>query len=127
MAKLLAENLNEYKENEKILNEEQLNEGIANQYAKLNKGDEKSVRQFVLALANKKYVTAPGASSNAAKKLIAQLASKLDIKLLLGFLEKAAADNFAGRTIIPYADPQAKTGRTLGWKLAANIKTQNAI
>lgn len=125
MRKLIAESLEEYREMNKQLNEEQINEGISDQYAKLNKTDEAAVRKFAEALALKKYVAAPGASANAAHQLIKSLAAKETKEQLINFLDKAAADKFAGRAIFIYADPNAKSGRLLDWKKASDVKPEN--
>ncbi|MFA5153387.1 MAG: hypothetical protein WC554_12560 [Clostridia bacterium] len=125
MKKLIAESLQEYREINNLLIEEQINEGITEQYAKLNKTDEASVRKFAEALSLKKYVPAPGASADAAHKLIKQLAASEKLEQLVQFLDAAAADKFAGRTIFVYANPTAKQGRLLSWKKGADIKPEN--
>jgi hypothetical protein len=125
MKKLIAESLEEYRNEQEPLNEEQINESIANQYAKLNKADEAAIRKFAEALALRKYVPAPGASSNAAQNLIKQLAAKETKEQLLVFLDKAAKDNFTGRAYFVYADPASKTGRLLAWKNAADVNVQS--
>lgn len=125
MKKLIAESLQEYRELNNMLTEEQINEGIAEQFAKLNKTDEPAVRKFAEALALKKYVPAPGASADAAHKLIKQLAASQKVEQLVQFLDAAAADKFAGVTIFNYADAQAKKGRVLAWKKAADRKLQS--
>jgi len=129
MKKLVAESLNEYSKlqdvNEELLTEAQINESILDQYNKLNKEDGNSVRKFAFELAKKKYVPGPNASNDAAFKLFKQLCEKSDIQKLQQFLQNAAADKFAGRTILQYADPQAKTGRILGWKNATDVKPES--
>ena len=121
MKKLIAESLEEYRELHTTLNEEQINEGIADQYARINKGDEPSVRKFAEALSLKKYVPAPGASADGAHKLIKQLAASENLQQLIQYLDKAAADKFSGRTIFIFANPETKQGRLLSWKAAKDV------
>ena len=124
MKKLVAESLNEYDELQNV-NEELLTESIMDQYNKLNKDDALSIRKFAFELAKKKYVPGAGANTDAAFKLFKQLAENLDVSKLVDFLQKAAADKFGGRTILLYADPQAKTGRVFGWKNASDVNPES--
>jgi len=124
MKKLVAENLNEYSEKDN-LNSQTLNESILDQYNKLNKNDSKDVKEFVFQLAIKKYLSGSLWKEDAAYKFIKNLVEKTELTALLSFLEKAAADNFAGRTALVYADPTNKTGRKLTWKNSKDLKLQS--
>jgi hypothetical protein len=112
MKKLVAENLNEF---------DKLNESITNQYKILDKTKEGDVKEFAFKLALRKYTAGIPWEGDAVYKTIKTVVEKSDLNTLLFFLETAAKDNFNGRSILLYADPQAKTGRKLAWKPASEV------
>lgn len=118
MKKLVAENYSEFSN---PLNEEQINEGIRRQFEKLDKTNEKAIREFAFKLAIKKYIYGATWEGDAAYKLLKALTTNTSSEKLLLFLQAAATDKFKGRAIIPYADPKLRKGRALAWKPIKNI------
>lgn len=107
MKKLVAESLSE----------NLLTESILTQYQNLDKGNATHVKEFALKLALRKYGSSDNWPGDGPTKMITHIINNWSDKQTLDFLQKAAANKFAGKPYMAYADPTTKTGRTLVWKV----------
>ena len=117
--------LNQYKESEGIIDEGLWDEikraliDLNNAYAKLNKEDEKAVRQFALNVALKTYV----GNKEAGQKSWTTWAQKKPIADVKAWLETAAKDKFLGR---PHVAP--KEGKLVAtWTPSSEVTLQSAF
>ena len=93
--KLVAESLNQWKDEKPVelqaeLNEEQLNEGLFRRWEKLDKDDDEAVRAFAMKIGK-------DVQGDAGLKTIKSAIQKAKIDSLKQLLAKAAEDKFKGK------------------------------
>jgi mRNA-degrading endonuclease RelE of RelBE toxin-antitoxin system len=93
--KLIAESLNEWKDEKPVelheeLNEEQLNEGLLKKWEKLDKDDPEAIKAFAMKLGK-------DVQGDAGLKTIKSAIRKAKIDSLKKLLTKAAEDKFKGK------------------------------
>lgn len=93
--KLVAESLNEWKDEKPVelqeeLNEEQLNESLFRKWEKLDKDDDEAVRNFAMKLGK-------DVQGDAGLKTIKSAIQKAKLDSLKQLLSKAAEDKFKGK------------------------------